>query len=649
MASAAELCEKWAGLLEAPERLPLSDWARKNFSLSRDYSATSGNFEPWGWQNEPLNAFTDPEVNMIVLQTSTQMLKTILMQISLAYVISEGHAQGPVLFAEPTDDDASTFSKERLAPMIRDNPKLWGMISDSKSRDSANTISSKLFPNGSISLVGANSPGNFARRTIQYFFADEVDKYKATSEGDQIKLGIQRMMQFGSRSKIVLACSPTVDGRSRIQKYYEQTDKREPFAPCPHCGEYQVLRWSQVRWREGDPLTAKYYCLKCDTPWTEAERWKAADRVEWRAKNPEVKSSRGYWISHLYSRKKRIAGNDPKHCLAADFLQSKEDPSALQVFVNTSLAETWRETGDRPQWESLRNRAEDYPCNENAVVPMAASFLTAAVDFQKDWLQVELKAWGRGRQNWSLGIWKVERHDGNGNPLYSSDPSYRVWLQEFLQREWVHECGAMIPIFAMACDTGNNPEPVYEFARGNNRPEFGGDGARVNRPRTVICVKGDNSQEQHRKAIVKFTDENTARRHAGLRIIHVGGGFCKTEFYDAIRNLKVNEDGTYPNGFCHLPRRYDDSIFRSFAAEERIEHANGTVEWAKIAARNEALDCHVYNRAAAYMIGVDLLRETEWAYIDSRFGIVRDGQKNVLRIATPAQPTQRRVRAQFQG
>lgn len=643
-AEVSQLAALWAGLWQPPERLPLSQWARRNFRLSSDYSATSGGFEPWGWQVEPLDAFTDPDVNMIVLMTSTQMLKTIFMQLALSHIICE--TPGPALFSQPTEDDVSTFSKERLAPMIRDNPGLSARLADAKSRDSANTISSKVFPGGSVSLVGANSPGNFARRTIQYIFCDEVDKYKPTAEGDQIVLGMQRTMQYGSRAKIVLACSPTVE-RGRINKYFEATDKRRPWVPCPYCNEFQVLKWAQVKWKDRDPRKAKYHCEFCDHPWTESERWRAADLAVWRPENPDVKA-RGYWISHLYSRKKRIAGDDPITCLAAAFLQAKESPEKLQVFINTSLAEIWRESGERPAWERLRQRAEDYAFNDDAVIPMGASVLTCSVDFQKEWLQVELKAWGRGRQNWSMGVWKVELFDAGGAPLHTSAPAYQAWLQAFLQREWLHESGARLPLTAMALDSGNNPEPVYKFAQGKARPQFTSEGVRVSVARTVVVIKGDNTVKQHERMIVKFSDEDAARKRGGIRVFHVGGGYAKTQFYNDLR-LTVGEDGVFPAGYSHFPR-YEDWVFKSFCSEERVEHDNGIPTWQKVYARNEALDNHVYNAAVAHLIGVPLFTDAHWTLMEKRFGIdaARTGQKKNDQIPT-ARPAARPVRFRQQG
>ncbi|HUQ90900.1 MAG TPA: terminase gpA endonuclease subunit, partial [Bryobacteraceae bacterium] len=606
------LIEDWSKLWLPRQKLSLSEWAEQNFILSSEYAGTTAQLTLFGWQREIFDSFTDPRVQQIVLMTGTQLVKTLFLQAALAYVIAE--QPGPVLLVQPKDVDANTFSKERLSPMFRDIPVLRNIIGDAKSRDGTNTIEYKAFPGGTLSLVGANAPGNFARRTIRYLFCDETDKYQPTKEGDQISLGIERTAWFRTRRKIVLTCSPTVDGRSRIQQAYGQSDQRKPWVPCAACGQFQVLGWPQVKWEAGKPGTARYQCVnpECGERWHDTARWAACERTEWRGEQ-EFQGTAGFWISHLYSPVKTLEE------IVAQFLKQKGERSTLQVFVNTTLAETFRDEGERPQWEVLKGRAEEYPINDEAVVPARASFLTAAVDFQREWLNVELKAWGRGKESWSLGMWRVEEYDGKGNPLQTSDPKYREWLRVFLHRTWKHESGADLPILVETLDTGERPDPVYEFARESISPAYGPAGARVISPRTVVPIKGA-SQDQHSRLIVAVSQESAARKRRGVRIVSVGGGYAKGEFYGALA-LRRNADGSYPSGYCHFPKAYDDSVFQGYCSEERVVHASGTVEWVKVYERNEPLDCHVYNRAAAELVGISGFNESHWLKLEQSFGI----------------------------
>ena len=62
----------------------------------------------------------------------------------------------------------------------------------------------------------------------------------------------------------------------------------------------------------------------------------------------------------------------------------------LQSFVNVSLAETYEESGEQADPDSLMTRAEVF----TAPVPMGGLILTAGVDMQQDRLEVEIVAWG---------------------------------------------------------------------------------------------------------------------------------------------------------------------------------------------------------------------------------------------------------------
>lgn len=620
------LFDRWADLWTPPPQYTLSQWAEEKFRLSGDYADTKGELTLYGWQRGIFDAFTDPRVSQIVLMCGTQLVKTLFIQCAIAYSIDQ--APGPMLVAQPTDDDAETFSKERLAAMIRDVPAL-AVVAPAKGRDARNTTSHKSFPGGSLSIVGSNSPGNFARRTIRYFFADEVDKYKPTSEGDQLKLGKERLARFRGRSKAIFACSPTTEKRSRIAREYDKSDQRKPWVPCPSCGQFQILKFENVRWEPGDPRTAHYLCRWCEYKIFDRERWAACELADWRA-DAGFTGTAGFWISHLYSPVKTLAQ------IVATFLDSKDDRQAFQVFVNTNLAELWREDGEKASWEAIKAGSEAYPINENAVAPMRSSFLTAAVDFQREWLQVELKAWGRGRENWSLGMWRVEMRDGGANPMQTSDPSYRKWLQEFLAKSWPHESGARLPIIVMSLDTGEQPTPVYRFARTNASPAYTPQGAKIVAPRTVIPVKGASSGDQHLKLIVSISQESAARKRGGVRIVTFGSGFAKQEFYSDLR-LKRNDDGSYPPGYCHFPRDYDDSVYMGYTAEERIVTGN-TISWTKRFERNEPLDCHCMNRAAAGMFGIDLFGESHWRRLDEQMGINRQSKAEAPAITPTAVP-----------
>jgi phage terminase large subunit GpA-like protein len=643
------IAESWPQLWLPPPRLPLSTWAEKHLVLS-EYAAKPGILRLYGWQREPLDSFTDPRVETTVLMCSTQMLKTLLIQAALAYAIVE--QPGPALILQPKDPDAKAFSKERLAPMIRDCEVLRGLIAEPKSRDSANTIQDKAFPGGSLALAGAISPGNLARRSIRYLFCDEIDKYPASAgtEGDPIDLARERTITFQSRRKIVLCCSPTIAGRSRIAKAYSASDQRKPWVPCPGCEFRQVLKWAQVKF---EPLG--YECARCKALWGDVDRWAACEKTEWRADQP-FRGTAGFWISHLYSPWKKLGA------MVDDFLERKGDRQRHQVFINTTLAELWQDEGETPDEEILYARRESYPFGDQAIVPERGLFLTAAVDVQDNppRLECEVVAWGRGRENWSVDYRTIQVFAANGQALPVTSPELWEKLDaEVLQRDYRHASGNTMPIMVMAIDTGKRPKPVYDFALKHARPVVSPTDVRIVAPRTVMAIKGTADSL---RIISGVSKEDAARKRQGVHIVRIGTHCAKQELYDNLRHVRPRADGAAVMGCCHFPE-YGKPYFAGVCSEQRVVKENGDIEFQKKPnARNEPLDLKVYNRGAAAIYGMDRATEKDWRRLETALGIqvaevapapAPSPQSPQMAPAPPPrpryQPPARRVRFRFGG
>jgi phage terminase large subunit GpA-like protein len=607
-------------------KVGLAEWAEANIVLSPEYSNSTGPLMLFGWQRAIFDAITDQTIETVVIMTSTQIIKSLAIMTAIAYWIVED--PGPILLVEPKKDAARDFSKRRLMPLVRDCPALHDKISGSV-HDGHNTIQSKDFTGGNLLIVSAHTPVDLAQHTIRYLVCDEIDKYdddvggsvERQGEGDPIDLAWERAMTYGSRRKRVLACSPTVAGQSRIGKAWALSDQRRPWVPCPYCGTMQVLKFRDkdgyhVKWdtgvaRELQAPTARYHCVQCDRPWTEQERWSAVNHhVEWRADKPGGVDGRiaGFWCNHLYV--------PPTWKTAASitnqFLGAKDDRQNLKTFINTVLAEEWVEEGVAPDKELLHARREPYGYGDTAVVPQGGLFLTAACDVQEHppRLEVEVKAWGRGRENWSMGYWILQAFHENGQELPVS--SREVWdlLDVLLYREWRHESGHLMSILAICIDTGHLPKPVYEFARrpGHHQLHHGPQGIKIVAPRTVVPVKGTNDML---RIISGISKEDAARKRQGVRIVSIGTYCAKAEIFDLLRHALPNPDGSPSPGCYHFPL-YDMVYFEGLTSEVKITKPNGDIEYVKRGARNEPVDLAVYNRGAASIVGIDRMGEEHW-------------------------------------
>ena len=148
-----------------------------------------------------------------------------------------------------------------------------------------------------MAMASAGSPDNLARRPIRVLLCDEIDKYPVTREGDPIGLAEERTATFGLNWLSIRACSPTVDGESRIADSYEASDQRRASVECPHCSHRMFLDFfKHVVWQKkldsrGEPVghlpkTARIHCEACGSEWSEGHRLNALATVRWHQTRP---------------------------------------------------------------------------------------------------------------------------------------------------------------------------------------------------------------------------------------------------------------------------------------------------------------------------------------------------------------------------
>ena len=537
-----------------------------------------------------MDAISDGAVESVVIMSSSQVGKSEALNNAVAYHIDQDPA--PIMLVMPTERDAEAWSKDRFSPMARDTPCLAGRISDPKSRDGSNKILHKRFPGGHLTIVGANAPSGLASRPIRILLCDEVDRYpfSAGAEGDPVNLAKKRTVTFWNR-KIVLVSTPTIRGASRIETAYAESDRRQYWVPCPACGAHQVLVWGQVRWEsageEHRPETARYHCVACDAPWSDALRWSAIRRGEWRARAP-FKGIAGFHLNEICSSWVRL------EAMARAFLSARAGgDEAMKTFVNTSLGETWMESGEAPDWRRLADRREAWGAG---TVPGRGLFLTAGADVQKDRIEVDVWAWGRGLESWLVDHLVLE-----GGP---GDPACWRRLTDLLGRTWEHASGQPMTLARLAIDTGYETSAVYAWSRQAGFAQ-------------VAPVKGVEGFNRTSPVTgPTYVDATVAgkRLRRGARLWTVATSTFKTETYRFLRQDRPTREereagAACPPGTIHLPDWADGEWLKQFTAEQLVtvktRRGFARLEWRKLRERNEALDTRVYARAAAWIVGAD--------------------------------------------
>ena len=555
--------------MKPPPNLKIDEWADLHRRLSPESSAEPGlwSTDRAAYQRGMMQAISDPRIENIVFMTGAQIGKTEIINNSIGYYVSQDPS--PMLVVQPTLELAKMWSSDRLSPMLRDTPILKNLVKDPRSRDSGNTLYQKQFPGGYIAIVGANSPSGLAARPIRCVFLDEVDRYpsSAGSEGDPIELSKARTKTFTYNRKIVMVSTPTNKGASRIESAFEESDKRFYYVPCPDCEHEQKLIWSNVNWEKDKPETACYVCEECGSAWDDAKRYRAIKKGNWIA-TEDFNGTAGFHINGIYSSWTPLAE------AVKGFLVAKKMPDTLRVFVNTYLAETFEDQGERVDDYAVAERAEPFGDKLDTNIML----LTCGVDVQDDRLELEVVGWGKDEESWSVDY----------RTLYGDPSTPHLWndLENVLKNIYETEDGRQMQIRSACIDSGGHyTQAVYNFVR----PREG---------RRIFAIKGMAGES--RPIVSRPTRNNIGK----IRLFTLGVDNIKELVFS---RLKINEVGA---GYCHFPDDRPDEYFKQLASSEKIvtkfHKGFPRREFIKTRTRNEALDCRVYAIGALSILNLNL-------------------------------------------
>lgn len=605
---AQALIRAWGSGLKPDPWLTVSQWADEHRWLSSRASAEPGRYRTnrTPYMRAIMDALSPGHpAQRVVFMKAAQVGATEAGNNWIGFVMHQ--APGPMLAVQPTVELAKRNSRQRIDPLIEESAALRERVRPARARDSGNTQLSKDFPGGVLVLTGANSAVGLRSMPARYVFLDEVDAYPASAdeEGDPVGLAEARSLTFAHRRKVFLVSTPTIRGLSRIEREYEASDQQRFFVPCPHCGHMQWLKFERLRWEKGQPESAAYHCDGCETAIEERHKAAMLDAGEWRATvHANDPRTVGFHLSALYS--------PPGWKSWADIARDKEaaagSDEAQRVFRNTVLGETWIESGEAPDWQRLYDRREEWRAG---TIPAGGLFLTAGADVQKDRVEVDVWAWGRGLESWLIDHIVIE-----GGPEHSQS-----WAQldALLSRTWSHASGAEMAISKLAIDTGYESAAVYAWAR---RAGFA----------QVAPVKGvDGFNRASPVAGPTYVDASDGGRRLrrGARLWTVAVSTFKTETYRYLRLERPTDEERaegvlYPPGTIHLPSWADSEWCKQFVAEQLVTVRNrrgfSRLEWQKLRERNEALDCRVYARAAAWIAGADRWSEQKWRDLERQVG-----------------------------
>ena len=578
------------GLKPLP-KTSVSEWADNYRIISQ------GNAEPGRWrtsraeyQREIMDSFTQGGIHRVVVKSAAQIGKSDIMNNVIGRFAHLDPA--PIMMIQPTIDMAQDYSKSRIAPMLRDTKVLNNLFftvknheefATAKTRDGNNTILSKIFPGGRLIMCGSNSPAGLASRPVRVLLADEVDRFapSAGTEGDPVDLASKRMTTFWNHVSGLFS-TPTTEGASRIETEYLAGTQEEWQHQCPNCGEFHVLRHTDMDCPEMEESRDKdgnktyiirevlWRCPDCGKEFTERQMKDTPQKYIVKNAIALENGIRSFFVNGFSSPWLTWAE------IMKEWFVARGDPVREQVVVNTRFGETYHLIGAYDDETQFLRRREMY----NAELPKGVLVLTAAVDVQGNRLEYEICGWGFDEE-----CWGIQKGVIPGNPDHP-----KVWklLDGILDKLYHFADGSALKILRTFIDTGGlSTLSVYEYCKKNLYKQRIGIKGYANKPGMPLVDKVGKD-----------------RKGFGLPLQFLGVNDGKQQ---VMTRLGMEKPGPqffhFPLDDDHMGKRgYDQLYFKGIIAEQRkVVHRGGMIQiiWEPIKRdiRNEPLDLRVYNLA----------------------------------------------------
>lgn len=568
-------------IFKPPKKITVSEWADENRILSGKDSASPG---PWRTAKTPylrdiMDAFSNPKFQEITFVAGTQIGKTVAEQNMIGYAIDQD--PGPMIVVYPTDKLGIFTAENRLKPMFNLSPALKNKFREDKSKQDE-----LQFDEMYIAIAGANSPSNLSSRPVRYVFFDEAEKYPKWSgdEANPISLAEERTKTFWNKKKVKVS-SPVLEDGVIWQSYKKADLQMEYQVPCPHCGTYQPLFFRPrekgesggIMWPEQYTTpsevkyTAYYQCMHCKQPIYDRQKPEMLRLGKWVVKNKNKghASSISFHLNSIYSPWVTFGE------VAEMFLKSKDIPEQLMNFINSWLAEPWKNNASKLNSDLIMEKQLNY---ERGTMPEEAQILTLGIDVQVDHFWWGVRAWGAGLKSWLVDYGRAE-----------------TWteLDEILERNFADTNGEIRKINRCGIDAGYNTDEVYLWCA-----RHGG-----------LCIPTKGSSRSmntyYNTSLIDKTQIN------GMKLYVYDTDKMK-DFIAGRLTIEAGDKGSW-NVYKGIDRRYCDQVCSEQKVDVRKKNGLITQKWEKISshAQNHMLDVETISALLAEVCGVRYLMEKE--------------------------------------
>ncbi len=570
-----------AELLTVQPRPTGSEWANTHGWIARSSGASEGgrySTDRTPYMREILDVMCDEVHQDVVFNKPAQIGFTEAINQSIGYSMAVDPSG--ILVIQPNINLAKAWMKERIDPMLAENPALRGLIrSEGRRRSSDDTMQRKMFRGGWLVGVGANAPGDLRSRAARKVYGDERSGWTldARNQGDPWGLSAERTETFWN-AKRIQGSTPGERGTCPITAAVALSDRRRYHVVCPHCGHREPFSWRDpdktyriVCDRDAAnqliPETAHYLCRACGVLIPESEKMRMMDPArgaQWIPEHPGrpmagFDMGNGGGLMSPWRSWARIM-----HL----WLEAQRDPEKLKVFVTHVLGDPYYVERDRIEVHTLEARAEVLP-----TAPERAKALAISVDVQGDRVETLECAWAARMEGWVL---QWEQHFGHPQ---ESDTWERVFQHiASSSARWG------VPLRGIAADTQYATDTVWSnLARWRERL----------RGVLVLGVRGEGGPG---RALITPPPKDVTRRYP---VWGVGTDTAKDVILGHALRVPIPPGGP---GALHLNKSLDPVFYHQVTSESPMPVSWGgrtAMVWRKRddKAANEGLDLIVYNLA----------------------------------------------------
>jgi phage terminase large subunit GpA-like protein len=611
-------------LFRKPERLSTREYAEKYVYLPNEVTANPGRMDCSLIPHMlfPMECMDDPEIKVIVAQKPAQIAWTEVVKV---YKSKRMHLDPQnIITAFPRMESAKKYSREKLVPMIKNNPYLLDAIGN------PDRCSFKFFkyPGGWLSLITARSTEELKSSSAPIIIVEEPDGLQDDigNQGDALDLLIQRQKTYPER-KLIYGGTPTDEAFSRVARAYKQSNQMVFLVPCRHCGELQEFNFDQLKCDEypnrridevfgkRNPHSAYYECIFCAAIWDDADRRKSViealnfNSLGWMALRPEEKEIWGFAFSELMSGFSASTHTElMKKKVKAELALEKGEEGLMKSFTNNSMGKAYSSKTTGLAEEELIRRRLNY---EEWKATIGVGRITCGVDVQHNRFAVVFRGWGRNNCSWLVGwteIW--------GNVRDPADP---VWeeLTKLVTTPVPYalatESGKVptIEVDAISIDSsdGGTSELVYSWVLSMNEAGW-----------HVMAVKGSSdtnfnaeiyeepggADEREGKAL-----RSTIASRMGVSLFVFGAHKAHEEI---LRRLTLQG---LRDRYYHCDTNYGGYEKQMLSCTKRATGGNKVVAFdLKPGQRKEAMDCEKMALHASYAMGYRFIKDSDWDFIE---------------------------------